>query len=732
MSDNLPVPAEPGWVPDIPAVLAELATTHNAALRPAAPDSEPEGRERSYEWALDPIPDRRPVPVDATPAAVPLREGSRRPIIPAQFRRGQLTSTLRHAGGRWAHVAAYHAVRVPWYVLVVSRAALVGAGRLAVRAGRWWSVAETAPLRTAVAESGDAAGWLRLSREVRTTRRGRTLVALPAGVLLAATAAYLTGAAGRAPWPLTTLVALGVVGVLARAGRPASGPLIAPAIVTPRFRKLSADVVLRAYYAARLGADKDDQRVTFGGPMARDGDGSRVAVDLPYGRGFSDAVRAHGAIASGLDVAITQVFLTKDPASNRRHTLWVADRDPLAIPAGRTPLLAGKPTDIWAPAPFGLDERARPVTVDLLWNSILVGAQPRQGKTFALRALGLYAALDPYVRLTVADGGGKPDWRKFDVIADRAVFGLAPTRDGDPVEILIDTLREIRADVQDRYLRLSDLPPELVPEGKLTRDLARDPKFGMPVRFLILDEFQEFFSTGNATADGEIATLLVYLIRVAPAAGVVIGSATQRPSGIGSGDVAKKFTDYRDNHLLRFSLRTGSWQVSDLVLGAGAYGEGLDSSTLAAEYKGAGILRGASDHNPTVRTYLADAEDAAHLLTIGRKLREQAGTLSGQAAGHIAHREVRDIVADALTIFADGVPGLHWGELAGRLATAYPEHYADLTADAISAQLRAVGVPSVGVRRDGQVLKGARVDAIRAAHRDRAAAQQTSNGTGDE
>jgi len=710
MTDNLPMPVErSGWVPDIPAVLAEI--------RPMLPAT-PGARERSYEWPIDERPDARPVPVD--PSSARPADVGRRPVIPERLRGGRLGPTVRHASGRWAHVSAFHAVRAPWYLIVVGRAAILGACRLAVRLGRWWSCAESAPLRRAAVDSGDSAAWLRLDREARVTRRSRTGVAVVAGGAVLAALTVTLPALANAPWPMRTLAVALVVAVLARAGRPAGGPLIAPAIVTPRFRKLNADIVVRAYYAAKLGADKDDQRVTFGSPMARDGDGSRVTVDLPYGRGFTDAVKAHGAIASGLDVAVTQVFLTRDRTSHRRHTLWVADRDPLAIPAGRTPLLRGRPTDIWTPAPFGLDERARPVTVDLMWNSILVGAQPRQGKTFALRSLGLFAALDPYVRITVADGGGKPDWRKFEAIADRAVFGLAPTRDGDPVEILIDTLREIRSDVQARYLALSDLPPDVIPEGKLTREISRDPKYGMPVRLLLLDEFQEWFATGNPAADSEIAALLVYLIRVAPAAGVIIGSATQRPSGIGSGDVAKKFTDYRDNHLIRFALRTGSWQVSDLVLGAGAFSEGLDSSTLTAEHKGAGILRGASDTNPTVRTYLADAEDAAHLLAIARKLREFTGTLSGQAAGQIPHRERRDVLADALSVFSDGAPGLHWAELAIRLATAYPEHYRDATAEAISAQLRAFDVPSVDVRRDGQVRKGARADAIRQAHRARA------------
>ncbi|HUY46091.1 MAG TPA: hypothetical protein VMV92_10255 [Streptosporangiaceae bacterium] len=205
-----------------------------------------------------------------------------------------------------------------------------------------------------------------------------------------------------------------LVVLLARAGRPAGKPIVTPATVTPRFRKLSADVVLRAYYAAGLGhRDKPDQRVTFGSTMARDGEGSRVVVDLPYGLGLDDAIKAKAKIASGLDVTESQVFVRRDPTSHRRHTLWVADRDPLTVPVGRTPLLACRPTDVWRPAPLGLDERGQLVTVPILWNSVLVGALPRQGKTYSTRLLGLYAALDPWVKLDVFDAKGSPDWRRF-------------------------------------------------------------------------------------------------------------------------------------------------------------------------------------------------------------------------------------------------------------------------------------------------------------------------------
>src|SRR5258708_32405760 len=98
---------------------------------------------------------------------------------------------------------------------------------------------------------------------------------------------------------------------------------------------------------------------------------------------------------------------------------------------------------------------------------------------------------------------------------------------------------------------------------------------------------------------------------------VIIGS-TQKPSGIGSGQVLTQFNSFRDNMAIRFGLRTSSWQVSELCLGAGAYSEGLDTSTLLPQYRGVGILRGASDTSPTVRTYPAEGAAADRSLSAAK------------------------------------------------------------------------------------------------------------------
>lgn len=57
----------------------------------------------------------------------------------------------------------------------------------------------------------------------------------------------------------------------------------------------------------------------------------------------------------------------------------------------------------------------------------------------------------------------------------------------------------------------------------------------------------------------------------------------------------------------------------------------------------------------------------------------------------------RDILADVLAVFGTD-NGLHWEVLAGRLAARFPDRWARATKQGISAECRALGVPSVCVR----------------------------------
>ena len=666
----------------------------------------PGGAESSYEIDLD-EPGAAPqqaVPVDPAPPAV-----TRLPIVPAHLRtrKGIQATASRHAQAL-AHRGGFHGLRLPLYLVKALGWALVGVAVVVAQQVRWAWVLESHELRSDAVADGNGPEWRALHKAAQEARKVRLLVLGGEVVALVGGGVALARFGNWWIWALACLVALLV---LASYGRPPDQRIVSQAVVAPRFRKLNGDIVLRAYYAAGLGhPEKPDQQVTFGGPMHRDGEGSRVLVDLPYGKGLKDAMNAKDDIASGLDVTESQVFLHRDPTSYRRHTLWVADRDPLAVPVGRTPLLAGKATDIWKPAPLGLDERGGLVTVPILWNSVLVGALPRQGKTFLARLLALYCALDPYAQLSVFDGKGSPDWRKFALVADSFAFGLTPTRQGLPPEILLTTLEKIKDDVQWRYNTLSELPTDICPHGKLTREIARNPKYKMPVRVLVLDEFQEYYELGDISKD--IAALITFLTKVAPGAGVSLIGATQKPSGIGGGgQVGTMFTSARDNFAVRVSLRTSSWQVSEMVLGQGAYSEGLDSSTLLPQYKGVGILRGATDASPTVRSYLADGQDAEKILTAARAIRQRAGTLSGMALGEQDDVPAPSILTDVLAVLGDA-PAMHWSAIGPLLAARFPDRHADCTPTSVRAQCDAAGIDSVDVKYLGRSAMGCRREHI--------------------
>jgi S-DNA-T family DNA segregation ATPase FtsK/SpoIIIE len=595
---------------------------------------------------------------------------ARQPILPEWVKLPDQRKAVRKWAMRhYGTVIGYHAIRIPCiYTPKLLAYAPRGAWRWSTAAGHWVFDYESKPLRAAAVLAEDAGEYLRLSavRDARVRLRG--IIAGLAGIIGLVAALVLWVMAPT--WMLLLAIAT-LTTTLGVAGAPADRPLIDRAKVTFRKRKLSSDIITRAFAAA--GLTSKDTGIAFPRPIGRDGDGWRVIVDLPYGKSFKDALAKRQSIASGIDIAATQLFLDPDLTSERRVSMWIADRDPLAVPAGKSPLLGATRVDFWKPFPWGVDERGNPVMATMLWLSFLVGAVPRQGKTFSARTIALAAALDPYVRLIVFDGKASPDWRKFALVAHRIGFGIVPRNGIDPVEHLVASLEELKADVEDRYHRLSELPLHICPEGKLTPELSRDKKLNMPLTLVVIDEVQEYLQ--HPVYGQLILDLLVYLARVAPAVGVSVMLSTQKPD-----DTACP-SKLRDQCQGRFSLRVGSWQVSDVVLGAGAYSEGLDASRLLKSHKGVGILKGMTDDAGIVRTYLADGRDAETILTRANALREAEGTLSGDAAGEKTTARSADAILDDVAAVLGKAEAKVWLEtIVDRLAQLNPAAYGDWAA----------------------------------------------------
>jgi S-DNA-T family DNA segregation ATPase FtsK/SpoIIIE len=371
------------------------------------------------------------------------------------------------------------------------------------------------------------------------------------------------------------------------------------------------------------------------------GGGWAVTVDLPPTRKATDVIKNREALASALAVDEVQLIVERVRGNGGhagRVAMWVADEDPYATPPLRTPLLDVQRWDAWRPVPFGRDARDRKIDLPLVWTSLLIGAIPRQGKTFAARLAAAGLILDPFTRLYVADFKAGKDWDSAAQVAHRFMSGDESAH----VLSLVDWLVELVGEVQHRYRRMRELDNATCPESKVTPAMSRDLTLNMPITPIFIDEVQVPLEDrtpvkveGKRLTAGEyVGELLTWLARKGPAAGIVMALATQRPDSktIPSGLRAVLGS--------RFALRVMDWRDSNIVLGEQMNTRGYDSSRLLASHKGVGILRPDGDTQAgadvlaiTVRTYYMPNEDWQTICQRGRALREAAGTLTGHAAG---------------------------------------------------------------------------------------------------
>jgi S-DNA-T family DNA segregation ATPase FtsK/SpoIIIE len=597
-----------------------------------------------------------------------------------------------------AHVAAFHGLRAPEYTLRAARWAPRGVSRSLAGLCRWASDYEGRELRWEAAARGDAREYLHLSRQRNQRVHNRVPVAVGLVVVIVIAVAAVVAAS---PWSPATrfLVIAGLLGVFGWVGAPADRPWIEHATVNPGARKITPDLLVQAFTAAKLcslDGDRAPGPIRFLSPIAHDGPGVRAVIELPAGKTATDALARREQIAAGLDIDEFRVFLERvrgTAGSARRVVAWIADRDPYEARSPVTPLL-GKPSwDFWSPFPYGIDARGRTVSISLVWSSLLIGSIPRMGKTNAARIPAAAAALDPHTRLIIADGKGGKD---FEPLAQCAHFYASGIRDV-VVEAIVGVLRETVEDMNARFERMATMPDDVCPEGKVTPQMTRRPAYGMPLTVILVDEVQRYLD--HPEHGRTILGLLTDLAKAGPGAGFILIAATQRP------DTKTMPEDLRGQIGTRFALRTMNWQASETILGAGTYIAGLDSSKFLRTHLGVGILLGSDDQQVTdgeavtVRTHLLGIAELRKIAERGRQLRIDAGTLTGTAAGEtvINEKPQRRLLDDVVDVFEPGEDRV-WSEtLCGRLAAHAPGVYDGWDPTTLANALRAFGVDTAQV-----------------------------------
>ena len=632
-------------------------------------------------------PDLPPVP-----AVVPAAPGARRPIVPEPFQRRNLRGTVRYAAGLTGYRTAYHGIRFPLYLATYLWHAIRGVAVLGRRLIMWWQaphLSDLVSLAVAAGRSGHTDA-MAAHREGRSTRKARAWIVAASALV---TVAAVLAAVSYLPWPAWPPIGLVALLVLATHGRPEGKHVIQAAIVAPQYQVPTPAIITKAL--GSLGIDginqaiRTGQGVTYLSDVHRDGDGWATELDLPHGVTATMVLAKRPQLASGLRRPLSATWPEGVPSEHEgRLRLWVGFHDISKLKPAVWPLAKAGTVDVFAGFPFGTDPRTRPVTAPLFENNWLVGAQPGQGKTSAVRVVASAAALDPVCELWVHELAGKGDLEPFARISHRYVSGL----DDESIGYAAQSLAMLRRELDTRSRKFKALDKSLRPDGKITREMGRRRSDHLYPLVCIVDECQNVFA--HPQLGDQAAADAAYVIRLGRAYGVILVLATQRP------DKDMLPTAVSGNVSVRFCLRVPGQMENDMILGTSSYKNGYNAAAFRSKTDaGLGWLKAEGDPQ-IVRTYYLDLPACERICERARVGRNLAGTLTGYALGDAESSEPRSFAADVLSVFGESV-NLYTTTIAARLAESIPGAYADITPAAVGSQLRGLGVTVRNVRESG-------------------------------
>lgn len=590
-----------------------------------------------------------------------------------------------------------------------------GAGVAVLAALAWWAPPVFAGLLAVVV----GAGVLALARPVCREPKELAVCALVALGLGWVTWSYgpdLAGVIPRPPgWAWLALAGVAVAG-LGWLGRKEDQTLVdLPATMAPHKPPIvTAPMVIEALCS--LGhskmKDPDDIRVIMDPHQA--GAGVQIDLEMPKGVPASYVVKNREPLAASMRHPLGCIW----PAVGVRHpghlSLYISEQVMAEAFQKPWPLATGSAVDIFQPQPQVTNQRGDWVDLVLAYASVVIGAQPRMGKTFFLRQLLLVAGLDVRTKVASLDGKGTGD------LAATRPFAHFYSVGDDPEEIegrVLTFLRDVRADMRKRAKFIRDLPYEEAPESKVTSELVDQHPAVLAPWVIGIDETQSYFGYGekknkaHTAVRDEITAIVTDLVKRGPALGIWVILATQNVS---EETIPRPISL---NAVIRAALKLFDDSANNMVLGSGAYGKGVDATQFDFTDKGLMWLRGDGDRPFIGRSVVGlDAPAAERIAARARALRLAAGRLTGQAADDdaIDAEVVYDVVQDAEHVMSAHSCGkAQWGELVPWLREFRPGQYGDLTARELSAGVHAAGVRVRDIRSGDLVRKGVSISDLR-------------------
>lgn len=619
-----------------------------------------------------------PQPREPVFAALVRQPDAYRPIVPIEWRLANMRATLRHLTGRWAHTAAYHAVRLPLvYTPLAVFWAIVGVFKLTGRQVRWWWLMEQHALRQQAASTGDSYTWMKLHKEAKSVRQWRGMVLTGELALVAVAIVALTTVA---PWWVAAAAAAMTVPMLAHVGRPADRPIVGPAVIMPQYRKLTAELVRNALCSLGISGIKEPDTIHFPLEIHRDGPGYLARTNLPAGVEAVEVMEKRGKLSSALRLPIDQVWPSAGPDHAGQVDLWVGFQPASKMGQPAWSLAAdGARTSYFEPFEFASDERQRPVSAVLFERNWLIGGVPGSGKSYGGRTLALGAAHDPTVELKICEFKGTADFGDLAHLCSTYACGVDDAAFEAGMGILAWGLQEAKARGK-RIARARERGE--APLGKVTPELARRPGSGLHPVVIIIDEAHELF--GDPEVGKMAAIAAERLIKRGRALGITVILLTQIP------DKTSVPPNITRCVTVRWCMAVQDQVANDMILGTGAYKRGLSATCYRPGGPpdgdaGWGVATGLAKAGP-VRSFFPDQPTTERMVARATALRGGAVVGEDVPAGPRS-----DVLSDVLRVFAyAGRPKLQWEQIAALLAEQMPNVYGAADADAISAQVHAL------------------------------------------